>query len=233
MSISNVINMSSNIIQYEHKYLILKVNNILVENFAKILYNTIIKLPDKYWYNMTCMDNEKDECKLISKNKNRIKHFNKKANKSFSKNNFSFNFHKTMIFTNKEITQIEYTLRNVLSSNQFINYINKILKGKFRISQLNSMFVSRYRSGHFLAPHLDKNNGKLAFVINLSRNWFPKYGGNLHFLNDNRTEILHTLTPTFNNLVLFEVPPEGIPHYVSHVAPNVKNTRYAVSGWYS
>ena len=43
------------------------------------------------------------------------------------------------------------------------------------------MFLSRYKSGHFLAPHSDINNGKLAFVFNLTKNWKPQYGGPTFF----------------------------------------------------
>ena len=30
-----------------------------------------------------------------------------------------------------------------------------------------------------------------------------------------------------------EVPEKGIPHFVSHVVPDTKNTRYAITGWLS
>jgi Rps23 Pro-64 3,4-dihydroxylase Tpa1-like proline 4-hydroxylase len=231
ININKIFNFKNSITKYEHDTLIFKIDNIFNMNFAKLIYNTITLLPDKYWYNMSCFNNEYDKCKIINKNNKRINNFKNKANKSFIKDEFSFNFSKTMIYTQNEITKIELLLRNILGSNDFIKYLNKITN--LNLIKLNDMFISKYKSGDFLAPHSDRSNGKLAYVINMSLNWKPQYGGNLHFMNNERTEIIHTLTPSFNNLVIFEVPDDGIPHYVSHIVPNLNKTRYAISGWFS
>jgi Rps23 Pro-64 3,4-dihydroxylase Tpa1-like proline 4-hydroxylase len=101
------------------------------------------------------------------------------------------------------------------------------------ITKLNQVFISKYKAGHFLSPHSDKGNGRLAFVINITKNWLPQYGGNLHFLNNDRKIIIDSISPIFNSMILFEIPePEGIPHFVSHVIPGIKISRYAISGWY-
>ena len=149
----------------------------------------------------------------------------KKTIEAFRKDNLSFNFHKTHYMKN--------ILCKILNSKYFIDYINKITKNKFNITYLRSVFISKYKSGHFLSPHSDKNNGKIGFVINLSRNWKPYYGGNLNFLDDERQNIIHSITPSFNNILVFEIPDDGIPHFVSHIAPNIKNVRFAISGWFS
>ena len=93
--------------------------------------------------------------------------------------------------------------------------------------------LSKYKSGNFLAPHSDINNGKIAFVFNFSVNWKPQYGGVLHFLSEDRTNIIDSYVPMFNSMMIFEIPKDGIPHFVSHIAPNVKRNRYALTGWYS
>ena len=98
------------------------------------------------------------------------------------------------------------------------------------LTHLTTLFISKYKSGNFLSPHSDRGNGRLAFVINLTKFWKPQYGGNLHFMNDDRTEILDTFVPEFNNLVVFYVPEgDGVPH----VDPNVKHNRFAVTGWFT
>ena len=102
-----------------------------------------------------------------------------------------------------------------------------------KVSYVNKLFISKYKSGHFLSPHSDIGNGKIAFVLNLTKNWKPQYGGILHFLNEERNEIIESFVPQFNSLILFEVPEKGIPHFVSHVVPDTKNTRYAITGWLS
>lgn len=94
------------------------------------------------------------------------------------------------------------------------------------------IFASRYQAGDFLSYHTDQGNGELAFVLNLTRNWKPWYGGNLVFLTPDLTSIKYTITPKFNSLTIFRVPPGGVPHYVEQVAAGVKEKRLAITGWY-
>ena len=101
------------------------------------------------------------------------------------------------------------------------------------ITNAHDIFMSKYSYGNFLSPHSDKNNGRIAFVLNLSYGWKPQYGGLLHIMNQERDEVIKTITPQYNSLVLFYIPEEtGIPHFVSHV--NIRNrNRYAITGWFS
>ena len=98
---------------------------------------------------------------------------------------------------------LEYILRKHMSSPEFINYLNNITS--LNLSKLNTLFLSKYKGGNFLSPHSDRGNGKLAFVLNLTKNWKPQYGGILHFMNNDKTEIIESFMPLFNNLMLFEV----------------------------
>ena len=117
-----------------------------------------------------------------------------------------------------------------MSSPEFINYLNNITS--LNLSKLNTLFLSKYKGGNFLSPHSDRGNGKLAFVLNLTKNWKPQYGGILHFMNNDKTEIIESFMPLFNNLMLFEVPENGIPHFVSHVVPYLRYERYSITGWF-
>ena len=74
--------------------------------------------------------------------------------------------------------------------------------------------MSRYKGGHFLSPHSDKGNGKIAFVISLTKKWKPEYGGILHFMNDDNLhgdKMLAYITPfthdvdTLDDFKLLEV----------------------------
>jgi Rps23 Pro-64 3,4-dihydroxylase Tpa1-like proline 4-hydroxylase len=154
----------------------------------------------------------------------------KNVQKAFSNNSFSYIFYKSMNNT-KTMSFLEYKLRKYLNSNEFINKLNEMTN--LNLSSLNTLFLSKYISGNFLSPHSDKGNGKLAFTIQLTKNWKPQYGGILHFTNEERNEIIESYVPGFNNLMIFYVPEnKGIPHFVSHVSPNVKYPRFAVSGWF-
>lgn len=92
--------------------------------------------------------------------------------------------------------------------------------------QLDEMFFSVYEPGDFLSTHHDKNKGDVAFVLNLTKNWRPEYGGMLH-CNGEYT------VPEFNSLIFFEIPEnEGIEHFVSEVSRRAPSPRIALSGWF-
>jgi Rps23 Pro-64 3,4-dihydroxylase Tpa1-like proline 4-hydroxylase len=226
----NVVNKIDNIdslkLEFSEKQRI-KIDNFLNSEFAELLYKqTFI---EKNWVLSTGINKVKYEKPDIPKNDKINQAQLKNVNDSFGKGDFTYQFYRTM--NNKSASFIEYVTRKIISSPEFINMLNEITG--LNLTKINTIFMSKYKAGNFLSPHSDKGNGKLAFVINLSKFWKPQYGGNLHFLNDERTEIIDTYVPNFNNIVLFHVPkPNGIPHYVSHVSPAVKLHRLAISGWY-
>lgn len=204
------------------------IKNILNENYAKILYNYLIKIPKNKWLLCVVYNNNKYENYDNEKNKILNNKMINKANVSFNKNEFSFYFYKTLN-TSNILNYIEFDLKKLFNSDEFINFINHITNEK--ITKLNDIFISKYSKGCFLSPHCDKQNGKLALTIYLTKNWKPQYGGNLCFLNNDRNKIIETIIPNFNTMELFSIPNNcGIPHYVSH---NISNfNRYTITIWY-
>jgi len=204
----------------------IQISNILVEEVAELLLK--YAQTQKNWILASGFDSIKYE-KLTNKQ-------NEKANQiqirniqnKFKNDHFSYVFHRTM--NNNHPSFLEFNLRKHMESLEFINFLNEITD--LQLTKLNTLFLSKYKGGDFLSPHCDKGNGKLAFVLNLTKNWKPQYGGILHFLNEEKTEIIESYNPIFNNLILFKVPTNGIPHFVSHVVPYVKQERYAITGWY-
>lgn len=90
--------------------------------------------------------------------------------------------------------------------------------------------ASRYTSGHFLTSHDDLNvdaSRRAAYVLNLTPQWRPDWGGILQFYDD-RANVVRGFTPAFNTLNLFAVPQ---PHSVSWVTPLAGAPRFAVTGW--
>jgi Rps23 Pro-64 3,4-dihydroxylase Tpa1-like proline 4-hydroxylase len=206
----------------------LKITNFLVPFFAESLYKHC--MDEKNWSIATGIDKNKYEKKDIPQNAKANALQIKNVNSAFGNDRFSYIFFRSMNGTN--MSYFEFSLRKTLNSSNFLNMLNQITG--LELTQLTTLFMSKYKSGNYLAPHCDKGNGRLAFVINLTKFWKPQYGGNLHFMNNERTEIIDTFVPGFNNLVIFYVPPgEGIPHYVSHVVSNVKHSRFAISGWFN
>lgn len=104
------------------------------------------------------------------------------------------------------------------------------LTGDHGIRSINAQ-CTRYRPGQFLQLHYDINSDedwRYAYVLNLSRDWRPDWGGLLHFV-DERGEVVDTFLPRWNTLSLFKVP---YGHFVSLVAPWAKEPRLAITGWF-
>lgn len=90
--------------------------------------------------------------------------------------------------------------------------------------------ATRYLPGHFLTRHDDDVEGKnrvAAYVLNLSPEWQPEWGGLLQF-HDAAGEVTGAMVPGFNVLNLFRVPQS---HSVSIVAPFAAAPRYSITGW--
>lgn len=90
--------------------------------------------------------------------------------------------------------------------------------------------ASRYFPGHFLSAHddrMDTMGRRAAYVLNLTPEWRPDWGGLLLF-HDDQGNIVRGFTPGFNVLNIFSVPQR---HSVSWVTPLAGQPRYAVTGW--
>lgn len=90
---------------------------------------------------------------------------------------------------------------------------------------------TRYTAGHFLTRHLDVVAGggrRYAFVLSLSKNWHPDWGGLLQFYEKDGTprDAWH---PKFNVLSLFDV---SHIHSVTYVTPFASEPRLSLTGWF-
>jgi Rps23 Pro-64 3,4-dihydroxylase Tpa1-like proline 4-hydroxylase len=95
-------------------------------------------------------------------------------------------------------------------------------------------YTSKFTAGSFLGIHNDKGNGDYGFVYNFTKKWSSQYGGQLSFLDDNN-EVTDVIYPKFNSFVLFKIPEEGIPHFVSYVPDTLNSSinRLSINGWFS
>ncbi|WP_164156722.1 2OG-Fe(II) oxygenase [Sandarakinorhabdus rubra] len=88
-----------------------------------------------------------------------------------------------------------------------------------------------YAGGHFLTEHddlVESEGRRLAYVLNLAKDWRPDWGGYLNILDD-KGNIVAGFMPRFNCLNLFLVP---LRHHVSLVAPFAPVGRLAITGWF-
>jgi len=218
----------SNYIEKFNQKKIIQIKNILNTDFAEEIYKYIFL--HKNWNLSSGFDKFKF-MKPLQKQFDKANELQvKNINDKFKNDSFTYIFHRTM--NNTKPDYLEYLIRKQLSSPEFIHMIKQITN--IEVSSLSTLFLSKYKPGHFLSPHSDKGNGKIAFVLNLSKFWKPQYGGILHFLDEERKNIIDSYVPDFNNIILFEVPEDhDRPHFVSHIVPNIKHSRYAITGWYN
>lgn len=114
---------------------------------------------------------------------------------------------------------------------EFRTYASYVLKDHIEKNsdlgevELDEMFFSVYERGDFLSTHGDHNKGDVAFVLNLTKDWRPEYGGVFHCEGQ-------YIVPEFNSLMLLYLGKNGVPHFVSEVSQRAPHSRIAISGWF-
>lgn len=115
-----------------------------------------------------------------------------------------------------------------MAGEEFLSHMRRV-SGDERINGVYAQ-ATMYSRGNFLTTHddhVDREDRRMAYVINLTRHWRPDWGGLLHFSAEDGT-VLDTFFPHFNSLSLFKVPQR---HFVSYVAPFAMAERQAITGW--
>jgi len=124
--------------------------------------------------------------------------------------------------------------------NQVVEYFNSSSYLNFFHQLTNDAEIKKcsaqatwYAPGNFLNYHTDvgsdEEDRRFAYVLNLSKEWRPDWGGLLHFVDEDKNTITETFIPKFNSLSIFKVP-QG--HYVSYVAPYTMKPRFSITGWF-
>lgn len=90
---------------------------------------------------------------------------------------------------------------------------------------------TRFTPGHFLTRHHDdaeNRHRRLAYVLGLTKEWHPDWGGLLQFYQQDGTP-RDAWMPRFNCLSLFEV---SHVHAVTYITPYAKAPRLSLTGWF-
>jgi Rps23 Pro-64 3,4-dihydroxylase Tpa1-like proline 4-hydroxylase len=215
---------------------IIYLNNFLDNVSAEKIYNFLNTMPEDWWYSFFNIQsnliplNNPIQLRNLNENKETHKFYSQMALDTFSNKLFSYSMNRT---TEQHYLTCKCELCNFnafLRSQKFISKISELTG--IELTKTNEIFASKYESGNFLSPHHDKNKGKIGITFYLTKNWAPQFGGILHILSENYMEITHSFMPKFNHAVIFDIPTQaGIPHFVSHIAPNVKEKRIAITCW--
>lgn len=142
---------------------------------------------------------------------------------------YKFKQTKDLVNSKSKIVKEFY---NFFSSKEFIDYIFSITGIKTNNISMSSLL---FRSTDYLLCHDDQvENRKIAYVVNLAKNFEKKDGGSLQLLNINEKrqpkEIVKEIIPKFNNFIIFKVSDISF-HQVEEVLSDKK--RLTIGGWFS
>lgn len=153
----------------------------------------------------------------------------KHAKYSLHIEDFSYSFFRTRDDHVKTCKCVECQVRKSLESKETLKWIYE--NTGVEVTKAHELFASWYDKGDFLSKHSDTDNGKVGFVLSLTKDWIPEYGGLLNIMDKDWKEIRNVVVPRFNEIILFDTADINSPHFVSEVVTNgVK--RIAYTGWY-
>ena len=120
-------------------------------------------------------------------------------------------------------------LRKLLDTDVFRAFAAQICNTPF--NRTNVAVTHKFSRGQFLRRHNDKSgNRKSAYILYLTPDWQPDYGGSLHMVGKSGEEA--RFQPEFNSLIMFDVHThdhheiEPLKHLPDGVA------RYTLGGWF-
>lgn len=134
-------------------------------------------------------------------------------------------------------TAIEAGVGDHLYLHRFYEFMNSeaLLSFMREITGMKTMArvdgqATRFKPSSFLTDHndYDVNKGRLcAYVMNLTPEWRPDWGGILNFF-DKDGNVIEGFTPRWNTLNILRVPQS---HSVSYVPPFAGAHRLSITGW--
>jgi Rps23 Pro-64 3,4-dihydroxylase Tpa1-like proline 4-hydroxylase len=122
-----------------------------------------------------------------------------------------------------------HRILDYLSSEDVLSKIRQVT-GCQEITGAETQYT-RFTPGHFLTRHLDVIAGsgrRFAFVLGLTKDWHPDWGGLLQFYEKDGTP-RDAWAPQFNVLSIFDV---SHIHSVTYVTPYAAAPRLSLTGWF-
>jgi len=226
---------SSKIAEEFKKNKVVVIQDFLKPEVAEEFYKWFSEdMPAEWWEVSSCPAYGEEKPSFVrntEENTEEIKERYDEAIESFSNGNFAYNFYRTLPNHHDDCTCTECQIRKWLVSSECLDFISEVTTEKYTDS--DEVFAACYTPGDFLSPHVDSPNGTLGFVLQLTKDWKPEYGGMLHFMDDDRSVVERIEVPEFNSLTLFYLPKnKGKWHFVSAVSPGTPEIRLTYTGWF-
>jgi len=149
-----------------------------------------------------------------------------------------FTYKKTDLYTFEQTSELHYLKSEFLrdfykffSSKELISYMEYLTNRDLRLNYI-AMTAARYRKGHYLLIHKDREYGrKIAFILYLTT-LEESDGGTLDLFSSKNNEadkVIKKIVPKFNKFTFFETSTNPF-----HAVPklNLDKERLSISGWF-
>lgn len=239
MTLKDIINPDLDVKAIREEYItkrVVVIEDFLKEEYAERVHNYLTEEMPRDWWRVSThpkVDGTEgfDSVIFSPEHEEDIKKNYSVATEAFGKGNFAYCFHRTVDDHQSTCSCFECELRQWLLGEESISFINEVIDST--VTTTDEVFAAVYLPGDFLSPHVDSPNGTTGFIYQLTKDWLPQYGGNLHFMNHDTMDVERVEVPQFNTLTLFDLP-KGVGkwHYVSHVNPGVEQLRLTYTGWF-
>lgn len=120
--------------------------------------------------------------------------------------------------------------KNTRLNEIYENYFIPQLK-KFSQTELKNFDVRCYQlsPGDFYRSHIDDYAGSIGCVYYINKKWIWDWGGLLHVNSyEGDDNLLETILPKFNRVVLLDHKKFKFPHFVSVVSSYAKEPRFSI-----
>lgn len=211
------------------------VRDVMKPECARMVKNYLLNdFPKDQWYQASSWGEGVKYVSIIPENQEEIKQQMRKVKENWVGHGVVYTFQRTL----KEATTEDPNFAHIwgfLKSRKFLDLVERVTL--LKLTNVEASFVSRYTTGCALSIHTDvSDNRKLAFVLNLTEDWKPEYGGCLVIEPDEVGKVRcgnpsKTIVPEYNTLSLFDVTNGGRAHYVSEVVEPTGKIRMAITGW--
>lgn len=226
----------------------IKIDNFFNEYTAEFLYEALKELNKKgLWYQAN-FGNPKFYDSTLTLEQSDARHFSYRYEMYPLKSYTLDSMKKSFIFRTdmNKLENISDNPEMELKHNNILREVSDFLNSEYMHDLIGFItgntlsyndlvcFASRYTADDYLAPHNDSTHDRVsprrvAFVINLTKDWLLHWGGNLVILEEDKDKAIETFIPLFNNMILFNVP---VRHAIFPVSCYCQSERFAITGWY-
>ena len=208
------------------------IDNVLIPEFADIMHNFYLnEIPQDWWHASFFPSINGDHHEHIQnnlENYHKIKMYETYVKQCLNDPMYSYFFYRTVNDHYESCNCLHCKIESVLKSDRMVQMLNDITD--LNLINAKTIFANRYTSNCFLSTHTDDGNGRLAFVLHLTKYWNACWGG--LYMDHSDLNNIKTIIPSFNKLIIFKVGQHETPHSVSPVANDITHQRLSITGWY-